>query len=70
MDYISGPQILFWGSPHVNNSPLNLYNQLKIRFSNNNYWWALIKPRARGSVVVEALYYKPEGRGIETRRGE
>jgi hypothetical protein len=25
---------------------------------------------ARGSVVVEALYYKPEGRGFETRRDE
>jgi hypothetical protein len=25
---------------------------------------------ARGSVLVEALCYKPEGRGFETRRGE
>jgi hypothetical protein len=25
---------------------------------------------ARGSVVVKALCYKPEGRGFETRRGE
>jgi hypothetical protein len=24
----------------------------------------------RGSVVVEALCYKPEGRGFDTRRGE
>jgi hypothetical protein len=26
--------------------------------------------RARGSVVVKALCYKPEGRGFETRRDE
>jgi hypothetical protein len=25
---------------------------------------------ARGSVAVKALCYKPEGRGLETRRGE
>jgi hypothetical protein len=25
---------------------------------------------ARGSIVVKALYYKPEGRGFETRRSE
>jgi hypothetical protein len=25
---------------------------------------------ARGSLLAEALYYKPEGRGFKTRRGE
>jgi hypothetical protein len=27
-------------------------------------------PHARGSVVVKALYYKPEGRGFDTQRGD
>jgi hypothetical protein len=27
----------------------------------------LFVPGARGSVVVKALYYKPEGRGFDTR---
>jgi hypothetical protein len=30
----------------------------------------LKKYGARGSVMVKALCYKPEGRGSETRRGE
>jgi hypothetical protein len=29
-----------------------------------------MKRGARGSVVVKALCYKPEGRGFNTRRGE
>jgi hypothetical protein len=29
-----------------------------------------VRVGTRGSVVVKALYYKPEGRGFETRYGE
>jgi hypothetical protein len=33
-----------------------------------SYYYFLLG--ARGSVVVKALCYKPEGRGFKTRRGE
>jgi hypothetical protein len=35
-----------------------------------NFIFYEIKPGARGSVVVKALYYKPEDRGFEIRWGE
>jgi hypothetical protein len=34
---------------------------------NCNYFSYLIIIGARGGVVVEALFYKPEGRGFENR---
>jgi hypothetical protein len=40
--------------------PINLYNNLYI------YIYIYV-PGARGSVVVKALCYKPEGRGFDTR---
>jgi hypothetical protein len=34
------------------------------------YCSAQIEKGARGSAVIEALCYKPDGRGFETKRGE
>jgi hypothetical protein len=49
-----------------NNKPKSELNDS----NNNNYYYNNIIYEERGSVVVKALRYKPEGRGFDTRWGE
>jgi hypothetical protein len=46
----------------MNNEPVRIRKQMIVV-----YFLTLYKLGARGSVVVKALCYKPEGRGFETR---
>jgi hypothetical protein len=53
---------------YINTTPIYyLLQSFKTPFLNINLKFVSSKEGARGSVVVKALCYKPEGRGFETR---
>jgi hypothetical protein len=56
-----------WRALHNKSATLHTYFRLEYNSVNNYYFF---KMGARGSVVVKALCYKPEGRAINTRWGE
>jgi hypothetical protein len=50
---------------HLNDTETQIENQVKLNGEKN--YFVSLSFGARGSVVVEALCYKPEGRGIASR---
>jgi hypothetical protein len=46
---------------------LNFNHEVYYKNKLNQILNSIVKPGARGGVVVEALRYKPEGRGFDSR---
>jgi hypothetical protein len=66
--YELSPGLIVFTFIYENNQALlSSYLGLAISWPDCFHVLIYVKTRARGSVVVKALCYKPEGRGFETR---